>query len=99
MERIEESGIYSLLCDPEIYRIKLLHLDGGIGSLTMFPIQTSARSAVFLKPLYGQIRLITLKSPRLVEVDFSQGYPSCQEDVMSLLDRLPNCFVKGYDYG
>ena len=98
-ERIEESKLDSSLGDPEKYRVKLLSLDAGIGTLTMFPTQTSGRSVAFLEPLYRQIRRITLKSSRLIKIDFSQGYPSCPEDVMSLLDRLPNCFIKGYDYG
>ena len=38
-------------------------------------------------------------SSRLLKVDFSQCYPSSQEDIMSLLDRLPTCFVRGYDFG
>ena len=98
-ERLNESGIDDLLCDPELYRVKLLQLDNCIGSLTMFPIQTSGRNSEFLEPLYSRIRSIAIHSPRLIEVNFTQYPLSCQDDVMSLLDRLPNCFVKGYDYG
>ena len=98
-ERLDESKLASSNCDPEKYSVKLLSLDGSNGALSMFPTQTSGRSAAFLKPLYRRVSCITLKGPRLIEIDFSQSYPSCQEDVMSLLDQLPNCFVKGYDYG
>ena len=98
-ERIEESGLGTSSCDPEQYRVHLLHLDGNAGSLTMYPTQTSRPNAAFLEPLYTRVRRITLMSSRLVRVDFSLCYPSSQEDIMSLLDRLPACFVRGYNFG
>ena len=98
-ERIEYSGSELSTEDSADYRVKLLEIDGRNGRLTMLPTRTTGRKDVFLKPKYNQVKRITIAAQYYVAVDFYGGFPANDEDVMALLEELPSCFVKDYDWG
>ena len=81
----------------EHHSVKLLTADAQSGSLTVYPTRTTGREDVFLKPKYRQIDRITFADGGCV--DIGQELPSSQEDFMMMLEDLPTCFVKDYDYG
>ena len=92
-ERIEKAE----LPPGEHCSAKLLAADTQSGSLTVYPIRTTGREAVFLKPKYRQIDRITFADGGCI--DLGQELPSSQEDFMMLLEDLPTCFVKDFDWG
>ena len=96
-ERIGKAG---LPADDSIdYRIRLLNIDDRTQQLTIFPIKTTGRLEVFLKPKYPKIERITIADRKYVSFDFNENIPSTEHEVMELLEQLPSCFVKNYDHG
>ena len=97
-ERLRERGTSSVdLGNP---RAKLLQFDTQDGKLTIFPIRT--RSTAFgniLERKYTQIERITIASRRMLNVDFDDKLPSSEHEVMEILEKLPSCFVKDFDFG
>ncbi len=96
-ERVQLSGIGEN--DTETYRLRLLQIDGRKKSLTVFPIRTTGRQDVFMKPKYPQVERITVEDQRNLDIDFERSPLRTQEDVMMLLEQLPSCFVKDFDWG
>ena len=96
-ERVQLSGLGEN--DTEMYRVKLLQIDGHKKSLMVFPIRTTGRHDVFLKPKYRQVHRITIRDRRNLSIDFDRSPLRTQEDVMMLLEELPSCFVKDFDWG
>ena len=94
-ERIERAGLTS--DGVAEHSVRLLSADARSGSLTLFPTRTTGNRDVFLKPKYGQVDRIVLEDGAYHE--FGDGLPSSQEDFMVILESLPSCFVKDYDYG
>ena len=98
-ERIEYSRSELAAEDCVDYKVKLLEIDGSNGRFTMFPTKTTGKSDVFLKPKYSQVKRITVAAQEYVAGGFYQRLPANDEDVMALLEELPSCFVKDYDWG
>ena len=96
-ERVQLSGLGEN--DTEMYRVKLLQIDGHKKSLMVFPIRATGRHDVFLKPKYRQVQQITIRDRRNLPIDFDRSPLRTQEDVMMLLEELPSCFVKDFDWG
>ena len=96
-ERVQLSGLGEN--DTETYRARLLRIDGQRKSLIVFPIRTTGRQDVFMKPKYPQVERITIQDQRHLEIDFEDNPLRTQEDVEMLLGQLPSCFVKNFDWG
>lgn len=94
-ERIERAGLTS--DEVAEHSVRLLRADARSGSLTIYPTRTTGNGDVFLKPKYGQVERIILEDGAYLE--FGDGLPSSQDDFMRILESLPSCFVKDYDYG
>ena len=77
-------------------KVKLLEINGRDHLLTMIPIKTRITSEHVLRPKYNQVRRITFQDENLVSLE---RMPSTQDEVVMLLEDLPTCFVKDYDYG
>ena len=77
-------------------KVKLLQVDVPNHLLTMHPIKTRLSSRDLLRAKYNQIERITIADESLVRLEAT---PSTQDEVMMLLEDLPSCFVKDYDYG
>ena len=77
-------------------RIKLLRVDAGNHLLTIHPVQTRVSRRDLLDPKYKQIERITIADAGLAS---SETLPSTQDEVMMLLEDLPPCFIKDFDYG
>ena len=77
-------------------KVKLLEINGRDHLLTMIPINTRITSEHVLRSKYGQVKRITIQDESLVNPDHM---PSTQDEVVMLLEELPACFVKDYDYG
>ena len=77
-------------------KVKLLEINGRDHLLTMIPIKTRITSEHVLRPKYNQVRRITFQDENLVGLE---RMPSTQDEAVMLLDDLPTCFVKDYDYG
>ena len=89
-ERLRQSGITPV--NATEHRAKLLTIDSMNQRLTIFPIKTRSGDD-FLKQKYSQIERITITE---LYISFT---PLTQEEVMGVLDDLPSCFIKDYDYG
>ena len=96
-ERVQRSGLGE--DNTERYRVRLLQIDGQKRSLMVFPVKTTGRQDVFMKPKYPQVERITIEDQRHLEIDFEESPLQTQEDVMMLLEQLPSCFVKDFDWG
>ena len=94
-ERIERAGLTSN--GGAAHSVRLLSADSRSGSLTIFPTKTTGNQDGFLRPKYSQVERIVLVDGDYLE--FGGDLPSSQEDFMLLLESLPSCFVKDYDYG
>ena len=92
-ERIEKAE----LPPDDDHSVKLLTADAGSGSLTVYPTRTTGRQDVFLRPKYRQVDQVTFAYGGYL--DLGQELPSSQEDFMMLLEDLPSCFVKDFDWG
>ena len=77
-------------------RVKLLQVDVPNHLLTMHPIKTRVSSRDLLRAKYNQVERITIANESLVRLETT---PSTRDEVMMLLEDLPSCFVKDYDYG
>lgn len=66
---------------------------------SIFPIRTKGRANVFLKPRYKHIGQIVIANSDWIPLKFDEFSPNSQEDIMRLLEGLPSCFVKDFDYG
>lgn len=89
-EALAEAGL-----DPskaETYKKRILDVNGQNDYITIIPINTLPTHKDFLQPKYTDLISITL-------VGFEYGYAETQDEVMDLLESLPTCFVKDYDYG
>jgi hypothetical protein len=89
-EALIEAGL-----DPakaETYKKGILEINGQNDYITIFPINTLPTYNDFLQPKYANLISITLDG-------FEYGYAETQDEVIELLDVLPTCFVKDYDYG
>jgi len=80
--------------DAEQYKTKILCICGQNDRISIFPINTWADHADFLKPKYDKIRSITLDG-----FDYDYGTLETVEEVIEILEYLPSGFVKDYDYG
>ena len=88
----DETGLRSAVPD----RVKLLEINGRMRQLTMIPTKTRVTSPDLLTAKYGQVKRITTACG---DSTLMQTLPSTQDEVMMLLEDLPSCFVKDYDYG
>ena len=77
-------------------RVKLVQVDIPNHLLTMHPIKTRVSSRNLLRAKYDQVERITIADESIVR---PEARPSTQDEVMMLLEGLPSCFVKDYDYG
>ena len=77
-------------------RVKLLEVDARNHLFTMHPIKTRVSSRDLLRAKYNQVERITIADESLARLE---TMPSTQDEVMMLLEDLPTCFVKDYDYG
>lgn len=75
---------------------RLLQIDTYNDILSIFPLKTSHRSFAILEPKYRQIRKITLSGTAMTSLD---GLPPINVAIEYMLDELPSCFVKDWDYG
>ncbi len=97
-ERLQERRASSDNLDNP--RARLLRFNAQSKRLTIFPIRTKNTIwANILEPKYGQIERITLASGKLLYVDFDGELPSSEHEVMEVLEELPSCFVKDFDFG
>ena len=93
-ERLLQAGVP----DEHVDRLhtRLLHVDALQGEITIFPINTNPKKENFLKPKYDQVSQIIIGGQSLVRLG---SCPANQEDVMVILESLPSCFVKDFDFG
>ena len=77
-------------------RVKLLEIDGTKSQLTMFPLKTRVTDPYLLTKKYDHIERITIADNQVWHMS---GLPSTEYEVMMLLEDLPSCFIKDYDYG
>ena len=85
------------------YRVKLLEIELAHRFLTIFPINTFPLHPEFLESKYSQIERITLKDYRPL-TSYLGAYLDddgvlTDDDIMLMLEVLPSCFVKNYEYG
>ena len=92
-ERVEKAE----LSPDDDHSVRLLTADARGGFLTVYPTRTTGKQDVFLKPKYQQVDRITFADGGYL--DFGEDLPSSQEDFMLLLEDLPTCFVKDFDWG
>ena len=86
--------------DVDNPRAKLLQFDAQDGKLTIFPIRTKTTVfGNFLERKYSQIERISIASREMLDVDFDHKLPSSEHEVMEILEELPSCFVKDFDFG
>lgn len=79
--------------------VRLLKLNTKDGRLTIFPINTWPNNVDYLKPKYNKIKKITISSSEYFRFSEEDSIPSTEWDIMALLEELPSCFIKDYDYG
>ena len=77
-ERLEESGLAP--DSPKERRVKLLHIDCGTRSVTIFPTKTRAHWDDFLKPKDDQIERITIEDWEDPLIQSGNGEDSDFED-------------------
>ncbi len=77
-------------------RRKLLEVDAENHLITTHPANTRAAQRELMLDKYRQVERIVVKDKGLAGVG---NIPSNQEEVMMLLEDLPSCFVKDFDYG
>ena len=65
----------------------------------MFPTYTKSWHSDFLKPKYRQIRQIKLEGYVRFDHYIRESQNLTDEDIMMILEDLPSCFVKDYDWG
>ena len=81
-------------------RMKLLDIDRSKRRLTIHPINTRWKIETFLKPKYAQIHKLTLAGHQFVDLPINDArLPSDEDEVMMLLEDLPDSFIKDYEYG
>lgn len=83
----------------EIYKAKLLDINGQHRFLTIYPINTFGEKPDFLKSKYGQIERITLDDTDIIFPGFDNAVPMTPEGVLEVLEKLPSAFTKNYAYG
>lgn len=83
---------------PE-FPVRLIRIDENEEKFTTFPIRTYPYDDRFLGQKYSRIKRISLIGARYAKVGPLGNYPLTEEVVMQLLEELPSCFVKDYDYG
>jgi hypothetical protein len=81
------------------YRAKLLDINGLDKFLTIHPISTLGDKPDFLKPKYGQIKRITLANTDIISPLFCNGAPTDSNEVIEVLDKLPQTLTKDYAFG
>ena len=97
-ERLQERRASS--GDLGVSRARLLQFDASTERMTIFPIRTrNSTLGTILEPKYSQIRRITLASSQMVNDAFHGELPSSEYEVMEVLEELPSCFVKDFDFG
>ena len=106
-ERLLASGLAA--DSPDEHRVRLLQIDCGTQSLSMFPIRTRPHFDGFLKPKYPQIQRITIEAwedPIIfrddredLNTEDDEQLTMTEDDVVAFLERLPSGFVSDYDYG
>ena len=80
-------------------RAKVIEIDARQQRLTLFPIRTFEGDDDFLRQKYHQVERISLTDPKMLSLVGDGVLPSTQYEVMMLLEDLPPCFVKDFDYG
>ena len=81
-------------------RMKLLDIDRSKRRLTIQPIDTRWKVETFLKPKYAQIRKLTLAGREFIDFPINDAsLPSNEDEVMMLLEDLPESFIKDFEYG
>ena len=106
-ERLEESGLVP--DSPTEHRVKLLHIDCGVRSVTIFPTRTRPDYDNFLKPKYDRIERITIEDweDHIIhasawensDIQNDELLSLTQDDVEAFLERLPKGFIGEYDQG
>ncbi len=81
---------------PPPTKARLLEIDSARERLTIFPLKTSYRSFGILEPKYPKLKAITVADPSLVPLD---DFEPIDVALSFLLEDLPSCFVKDWDYG
>ncbi len=88
--------------DPEKahdYRVRVLAIDAKARTLTIYPLNTIGGHKNFRKPKHLQVERITLTDIAIPPFSTDSSAPLTQEEVMAILEELPACFSKDYDYG
>lgn len=97
-----ETSLLMARLDPkkaEMYRTKLLVINGQHKFLTIYPINTFGDKPEFLKSKYRQIERITLEDTDIIFPEFDGAVPTTPEGVLEVLENLPSAFTKDYAYG
>ena len=81
------------------YRTTIMAIDANATTLTLFPLNTIGGHVNFLRPKHAQVRRITLSDIQIPPFHTNGNVPLTQEDVMGVLEALPSCYTKDYDYG
>ncbi|MAI62039.1 MAG: hypothetical protein CBB87_06055 [Micavibrio sp. TMED27] len=76
----------------ESYKKGILDINGQNDYVTIIPINTLPTHKDFLQGKYADLLSITLDG-------FGYGGAKTEDEVIDLLENLPSCFVKDYDYG
>lgn len=93
--------------------VKLISIDGLKQSVTVYPVNTLPNPESFLNPKYSRVQAITIADWRdfrtevrevifgdELVLDTAEGTSLDDEtQVMMVLESLPTCFIKDYDYG
>ncbi|MBF0155386.1 MAG: DUF4263 domain-containing protein, partial [Magnetococcales bacterium] len=80
-------------------RSRLLNINGHDKILTIYPINTFRDRSDYLKPKYDQIEQISLAIPDSTFSLSDNEVPTTPEEVIELLDGLPQTFTKDYAFG
>ena len=81
------------------YRVKLAEINRQEERLSFFPTVTKPWHRDFLKPKYTKIEHITLDGYVSFNRYIDPAEPLTSENIMMILEDLPSCFIKDYDYG
>lgn len=90
-----DAALAAASLDPanaESYKKGILEVNGQNDYITILPINTLPTHRDFLKEKYTDLISITLSG-------FNFGYAETEDEVIDILESLPSCFVKDYDYG
>ena len=95
-KRLEQAELSTT--DPAEFRVRLLAFNARAHRLTMYP-KTTAPGVNFLKNKYSVVERITIQISDYDGIFAFDGVPSTEDEVMMMLEDLPTCFIKDFDYG